>query len=1077
MSGVQTENAADAGGTLNVGWTDPGDWMDYNVNVSAAGNTTLNFRFAAPNAGAQIQIRNSSGTVLATVTFPSTGGWQTWQTTGTSVNLPAGVQTLRIYAATGGWNLNWFEMVTSASTTTTTVTKEAAAFEIYRSADPEGNYILAGTVPATQTAFQNEGLLANSVFYYKVKAVNDGGASGFSNRDSALTLNNNPVITAIPDQTVRFGTQLQVNVNIVDADPGSLSIEVANLPAFGSFVPGGNGGVLSFNPSLADVGTYNNIIVTVADHNGGTSSTVFNLTVNGNYKPVIAGVSSVTLREKETARINLSASDQNAGDVLTWSFSGLPSFATVTTGTGTAQIDLAPGYADHGSYVVVAKVDDGHTGVDSTSFTITVNDVDPSKTIYVNFTDGTYLAGAPWNNTGKEPAVNDNFAGLKDASGAATTIGIQLLTAWTGVNNLGANTGNNSGVFPDAVLRSSYYTNNTVRTIKVYGLAPLSKNSFRLIGSRANPTVGVVTNFTIIGQTQSLNAANNAQNTVTFTNITPAADGSVTIGIAGAAGSTYGYLNGLVIQSNYDDGTAPAAPRNLTAQMFSGKVRLSWVDAAYNETAYEVYRAASEAGPYTLLNPGGNNAGLQVYDDATVAGHTTYFYRVRAVNSSGSSANATATITTPNTSPVLAPIANVSMNTQQVVDVPVSASDGPGEVITLSVTGLPSFASFTDNGNGTGVIHISPGNTSGVFTNITVTARDGNNATSTQQFSITVVNANVTSVFINFNQTSPEGAPWNNMNTAPTAGAAIADLKDEANSSTGMSISLLDSWTAQTATGYTTGNNSGLYPDNVMVNSYYYNANNVARRIQLGGLSNSKKYNLIFFASRNNNATSLVTRYSAGGQSAELQVANNTSNTVKISDISPDENGQILITALATVGPNAYIGSLVVESYTPNLVNPVAPANLTAAGISKDKILLKWGSVANTGYELWRSASVNGTYTKIADIGTNVTTYTDAGLAAASVYYYKVKALLNSNTSPYSNYAGASTVAYHLNINMNDGTVNAPAQPGNWNNTNALIADGFILPNMVNDLGQSTGINFTVLKSFSGFNYYGATTG
>src|SRR5690606_11472385 len=168
---------------------------------------------------------------------------------------------------------------------------------------------------------------------------------------------------------------------------------------------------------------------------------------------------------------------------------GLPSFATPVINNRDVQINLAPGYADNGVYQVIAKVADGNEGTDSVTFVITVNDVNPNKTVYMNFGDATYTAAAPWNNTAKSPAVNDVFANLKDANGVSTGISIQLMTAWTGVNNLGANTGNNSGVYPDAVLRSSYYTNAT-RTVKVSGLSATSyKYNLTFVASRANPTV------------------------------------------------------------------------------------------------------------------------------------------------------------------------------------------------------------------------------------------------------------------------------------------------------------------------------------------------------------------------------------------------------------------------------------------------------------------------------------------------------------------------------------------------------------------------------------------------------------
>jgi predicted esterase len=119
MYGIQTENTLDAGGGKNVGWQDNNDWMDYGVNVATAGTYTIDFRVATPNNGSQFQLRNSSGSVLATVNVPNTGSYQTWQTVSAIVTLPAGQQTLRVYTnnSSGGWNLNWMNF--SSGTTTT----------------------------------------------------------------------------------------------------------------------------------------------------------------------------------------------------------------------------------------------------------------------------------------------------------------------------------------------------------------------------------------------------------------------------------------------------------------------------------------------------------------------------------------------------------------------------------------------------------------------------------------------------------------------------------------------------------------------------------------------------------------------------------------------------------------------------------------------------------------------------------------------------------------------------------------------------------------------------------------------
>jgi len=111
MNGIQLENTSDVGGGQNVAWQDDGDWMDYSVNIAAAGTYTVKFRVASMFTGAQFQLKNGSN-VLATMSVPNTGNFQSWQTISTQVSLSAGAQTLRIQtsAANGGWNLNWWEI-------------------------------------------------------------------------------------------------------------------------------------------------------------------------------------------------------------------------------------------------------------------------------------------------------------------------------------------------------------------------------------------------------------------------------------------------------------------------------------------------------------------------------------------------------------------------------------------------------------------------------------------------------------------------------------------------------------------------------------------------------------------------------------------------------------------------------------------------------------------------------------------------------------------------------------------------------------------------------------------------------
>lgn len=112
MFGIGSEWTADEGGGQNIGWIDNGDWMDYYVNVSTSGNFTVNLRVATTYAGQQLQLKNSDGSVLATVNIPQTASYQTWRTVSAMVSLKAGTQTLRISSIQNGiWNLNWAEFI------------------------------------------------------------------------------------------------------------------------------------------------------------------------------------------------------------------------------------------------------------------------------------------------------------------------------------------------------------------------------------------------------------------------------------------------------------------------------------------------------------------------------------------------------------------------------------------------------------------------------------------------------------------------------------------------------------------------------------------------------------------------------------------------------------------------------------------------------------------------------------------------------------------------------------------------------------------------------------------------------
>ncbi len=955
-------------------------------------------------------------------------------------------------------------------------------YEIYRSANNNSNYALLTTVGAADAVtYTDSTLFANATYFYKVRAINATASSGYTPELSATTLNNPPVIAAIASQFMRYGTQLQVNVAASDPDNEQLTTLISNLPAFGSFLSTGNGtATITFNPQQADQGVYNNITITVNDQHGGSASASFNLTVNDNYNPVISGTATTTVNEGSTGSLTLTASDQNPGDSVRWSFQNLPSFVTTAISSGTVVFNIKPGYADGGVYTVGVTASDGRGGTDNKTITITVNTVNLNKRILINFNSGTTSAPAPWNNTNKPPAQNDVYGPFKDSSGNITTIAIKVMSPWQNMNNgtneLGANTGNNSGIYPDVVMSSAYFTSSgTTQTFKLTGLDTASKYNLTFFGSRSGVTDDRTSVYTVKGTSVSLNAASNTKNTVTVNSLKADADSTLTITLQSGSASPYGYINAMVIDKLYDDGTAPAAPKNLAATVLPrGAASLSWTPVAYNEDGYQVYRSTAAAGPFQPV--GTTPARAAGYTDSTVAGNTTYYYQVRAFNTHGVSAfTPVVSAAIPAKPPVMANLADQYMRGDQTLSIPVSASYGSSQSLTLTASNLPSFASFTDNGNATGTLVLHPSNTQlGTYSNITVTATDAYGDTSKRSFTLTVKDKAISSVYINFNEVNPEPWPWNSFNSAPNAGAAVTNAKDDINTNTGIAVTLLDSWSGSNNVGAVTGNNTGVFNDNVMSTAYYEPSSNT-KRISITGLSTARRYNLIFFASRGGVSDTRLTRYSVGSQTVSLNASGNTSNTVQINGLVPDNTGQILVNVVKDpTSSYAYINAMVIQAYTYTGI-PIAPTALAASSSSRSSINLSWTDRSDneTAFEIWRCPTYNGTFTLLDTVAANVTTYTDKNLAANSKYYYKVRAKAGTVYSDYTNVAGASVVSFFVYINFNrDNPVAAP-----WNNTNSTPQAGTVYSNLVSDQNTSTGINMTVGDNFSGYNPYGMNTG
>lgn len=132
MSGVQTESTTDAGGGINVGWIDAGDWMEYLVDVAVSGLYQVTYRVAAQSSSGRLDFR-VGGQALAATDLPITGGWQTWTSVNTTVTLQSGVQTVHLRAVRGGFNVNWIDFSLLSGTAVEREVPGAGSVEVFPS--------------------------------------------------------------------------------------------------------------------------------------------------------------------------------------------------------------------------------------------------------------------------------------------------------------------------------------------------------------------------------------------------------------------------------------------------------------------------------------------------------------------------------------------------------------------------------------------------------------------------------------------------------------------------------------------------------------------------------------------------------------------------------------------------------------------------------------------------------------------------------------------------------------------------------------------------------------------------------
>lgn len=146
----------------------------------------------------------------------------------------------------------------------------------------------------------------------------------------------------------------------------------------------------------------------------------------------------------------------------------------------------------------------------------------------------------------------------------------------------------------------------------------------------------------------------------------------------------------------------------------------------------------------------------------------------------------------------------------------------------------------------------------------------------------------------------------------------------------------------------------------------------------------------------------------AGNAQATVAVTVNSPTLTASVGGLPDGAWSFAVTSVDTVNNLESVFSNVVWTNVVNL--PIAPTSLVVSAVSSSQLRLNWvdNSTNEDGFKIERSTDgVN--FVQLVTTGAGVVSYTDAGLVANSLYYYRVRSYNVAGNSGYTAVASART--------------------------------------------------------------------
>ncbi|MFQ5498646.1 MAG: Ig-like domain-containing protein [Candidatus Zixiibacteriota bacterium] len=561
--------------------------------------------------------------------------------------------------------------------------------------------------------------------------------------------NQTPVLATIGAQSTTEGVALNVVVSASDVDATIPVLSSSTLPAGASFSDNGDGtGSFDWTPNFIQSGTYN---VTFFAFDGvATDSEVVVITVidGGNQSPLLVAIGPRATSEGMNLNFGLSASDPDS-TIPTLSSSTLPGGAIFTdNGDGSGSFDWTPDFTQGGTYNVTFFASDGFA-TDSEVVTISVNEAGNQMPVLATIgsqsaTEGILLSVA---------------LSSSDPDGTVAALSTSALPSGAAF----ADNGDGSGSFdwtPDFTQSGSYFvifyatdgiaTDSEVVSITVseagnqppvlaaIGAQSVSEGILLNVGVSASDADGTTPALTTSSLPAGALFSDNGNGTGSF-------DWTPDFVQSGIYSVTFYASDGLATDSEVvtitvgDAGNQSPTLATIGSQSTTEGVNLSFVASAIDPdgTIASLSSSPLPSGA-TFVDNGDGSATF----DWTPLFAQSGTYNVTFYASDGFATDSEvvliAVVEAGNQTPLLATIAPQTTSENVPLAFTVSAADPDSTTPSLSASGLPAGAGFSDNGDGSASFNWTPTFTQAGSYSMTVFASDGVLVDS-QQVSITVL--------------------------------------------------------------------------------------------------------------------------------------------------------------------------------------------------------------------------------------------------------------------------------------------------------------------------------------------------